>query len=526
MMMRSSHVVVSIVVLRVTSGFVTTIRNPHRRLFFTWSSSSSSSSFTTTQQESLSAHKQQQNFQTNVPLIFIHGMKGSHLSDRSTNEKVWLSLSGLFNLPPKPDEHTDRDLSLPLTYDSDGTKQDLGNLQVNGLVNHIVSLGLGDEYSSTYSSYLPKMEFLPFYGHVSQHLEQLQTDGIRPTRCFVYDWRRSLPEVSKDFYDFCENEFPNTPVQVLAHSMGGLVTFDQMRQHPEKFAPGAVLVGVPFGTGIQYFQDLHRGYYTELGRCRQFTPASQFALSSHWSFFNTSEKGDDTFVDVSEYPENNVKFQPDVSAIGKPGTTFQETVPGKVIPFDFYDVNDWERNQVGIFCPSSSIDSSTMELYKKHMKIQLAIAKEWRQTTFRRGTKQCQEDMPPLVVCQTNTVPTLNQILRRRRQQRNEDTTTTTTRNYHDQQQQQWEYDYTSGRSVPGDGRIDFNKSFPPQGFSYETICLESLHAKQMCWEEEDGSLGTIMNQVTKQIQEHTASNNEVEKSLAKSLSSSSSSRS
>ena len=54
-------------------------------------------------------------------------------------------------------------------------------------------------------------------------------------------------------------KFPNQPVQIVAHSLGGLMTFAAMRDHPEKYSPGAVVVGVPFGTGIQYFQDLHKG---------------------------------------------------------------------------------------------------------------------------------------------------------------------------------------------------------------------------------------------------------------------------
>ena len=37
------------------------------------------------------------------------------------------------------------------------------------------------------------------------------------------------------------------------------MAFAAMREHPEKYSPGAVVVGTPFGTGIQYFQDLHKG---------------------------------------------------------------------------------------------------------------------------------------------------------------------------------------------------------------------------------------------------------------------------
>merc|ERR1719491_1870907 len=122
----------------------------------------------------------------------------------------------------------------------------------------------------------------------TQNEEQLQTllqTTTRPTAIFPYDWRRPLPELSHSLHTFCQTTYPDTPVQIIAHSLGGLLTYAAMRRHPEKYAPGAVLVGVPFGTGIQYFENLHRGYYTELERCRQFTPVDQFTFGSHWSFF-------------------------------------------------------------------------------------------------------------------------------------------------------------------------------------------------------------------------------------------------
>jgi hypothetical protein len=112
------------------------------------------------------------------------------------------------------------------------------------------------------------------------------------------------------------------------------MTFAAMRAHPEKYSPGAVVVGVPFETGIQYLQDLHKGYYTELDRCRQFLPEAQFTMSSHWSFFPISKKRlEDRFVDVTSQFANNstssaIKFDADVSGIGKTGTTFQPRVKG------------------------------------------------------------------------------------------------------------------------------------------------------------------------------------------------------
>jgi hypothetical protein len=369
-----------------------------------------------------------------VPLVFVPGMKGTHLSfEDSTAEttskpkkrkRVWLTLSHLLNIPPRPDGHPTRDLSLPLTYDhqsettsddnclgiaSQYPKQQRGKLVPDGIVDHIIEFNLGTGNSTDIEE--PRnfvdLNFLPFYGHTTRLLRDMDrryhkqlhdgknesTDSFhsqdetlpigssegskgifdrvgsfiertsnwafanttnstaeeqqshhpskhcRPTAVFSYDWRRPLPELCADLHEFCETTFPGQPVQILAHSLGGLMTFAAMRAHPEKYAPGAVVAGVPFETGIQYLQDLHKGYYTELDRCRQFTPEVQFTMSSHWSFFPISKKRlEDRFVDVTSELTSDVstnigkqfKFDPDISGIGKTGTTFQPAVEGKI----------------------------------------------------------------------------------------------------------------------------------------------------------------------------------------------------
>lgn len=457
---------------------------------------------------------------TDIPLIFLHGMKGSHLAFENKDgsrkgaltirkkrkkpplqqkkQRAWLTVPSLLNFPPRPDNHPARDISLPLTYGSTcGKIQDRGPLVVDGTVDHI--LELGPTKSPAKASLL---EALPFYGHVSKHLRSLNArynriqagagedtplnertsdkQGTehplfhiaRPTRTFNYDWRRPLPELSEEFHSYCETEFPGQPVQILAHSLGGLIAFGPMTKYPDKYL-SAVLVGVPFGTGIQYQQDLHRGYYTELGRCRQFTPPIQFTFSSHWAFFPlTEEDTGDTFVDVTNSADV-IDFQADKSGIGAPGTTLQPTVVGDNIRIDFYNVDDWERNQIGIFDPQfrQRMSDETMSLYKNHMKIQLEAAKEWR-TTVLRDEPETSSDMPDLVVCQTNTIPTLNQILRRRK---------TASKDHDEETSCAWEYDYISGRSVPGDGRIgkqqrvEFEFCLPSSTASHRKVILSTL---------------------------------------------------
>lgn len=411
---------------------------------------------------------------SDVPLVFLHGMKGSHLS--SPMSRQWISLSGLLNLPPKPDHDPSRDLSLPMRYND--MVQVSGDLKPDGLVNFIVDV----------NGYL---QFLPFYGHISCVLNDLDAayktrtkpqDNItscttRPTACFVYDWRRDLLELSDAFHRFCCESFPDRPVQVLAHSMGGLIALSAMRRYPEKYRPGAVMAGVPFGTGIQYLQDLHLGYFTELGRCRQFLPESQFTFSSHWCFFPTSsETLGDAFVDVTHMPE--ITFEANVPSIGKNlGKEFrEEPVRGKPIQIDFYDVDDWEKHGIGIF--SKGMDEGTLEVYKNHMRVQIARALEFRIAAL--GFEKPHEDIPPLAVGASNTKPTINQILRRTNKSGG------------------FDYDYCSGRSVPGDGRINFTGAFPL--VRHKAFELQSLHAKQFIWEDHGGDLGTLLRKVEEQL--------------------------
>lgn len=264
-------------------------------------------------------------WKTDVPLVFIPGLKGTHLSFIDESEesilssdfrnkvdtlldelqipsrkepkkkRAWLTLSALLNFPPRPDDDSGRSLALPITY-TNGT-QDSGKLFQDGIVEHIIELGgVGKTLESDVNGKSKNLEFFPFYGHVTKHLQEVDerynnsTENAfmdenmfremnasavlhcRPTAVFPYDWRRSLSELSTEFHEFCETTFPSQPVQVVAHSMGGIISYAAMQRHPEKYRPGGVLVGVPFGTGIQYLEDMHKGYYTELNRCRQFTP--------------------------------------------------------------------------------------------------------------------------------------------------------------------------------------------------------------------------------------------------------------
>ena len=255
-------------------------------------------------------------------------------------------------------------------------------------------------------------------------------------------------------------------------------------------------------------QDLHKGYYTELDRCRQFTPDKQFSMSSHWTFFPiTKDRLEDRFVDVTERCKNeDIPFDADKSGIGKKAK-LAPRIEGDNAYFDFYDPDEWEDLELGVFGPEwdDRLDDEDREAYKEHMRIQMKSAKEWRKKVL--GEKEAgdsddnnAEFIPPLVAMATDAVPTVNQILRRKRKA--SPLTSVTTRKGRSPLNR-YEYDYVNGRAVPGDGRIDFDKAFPPYFAAHKRIALSSAHAKQMCWEESGGDWGKIYAEVVTQSEEY-----------------------
>ena len=125
-----------------------------------------------------------------VPLVFVPGMKGTHLAHDNNKQKrkrrAWLTLGNLLNIPPRPDDDPDRDLSLPLTYDykpplegEDGyeyvnhyPRQHRGKLIPDGCVDHIIQVSVGNEDTAR------DLNFLPFYGHATQLLREIDKEYI------------------------------------------------------------------------------------------------------------------------------------------------------------------------------------------------------------------------------------------------------------------------------------------------------------------------------------------------------------
>ena len=72
---------------------------------------------------------------------------------------------------------------------------------------------------------------------------------------------------------------------------------------------------------------------------------------------------------------------------------------GDRVEIDFYDVDEWEKNEIGIFDPAKRRDISDedMRLYKERMEVQLRRAKEWRETALNEMTRGEGDLIPPRV---------------------------------------------------------------------------------------------------------------------------------
>jgi pimeloyl-ACP methyl ester carboxylesterase len=328
-----------------------------------------------------------------APLAFIHGIKGSVLSD-AKGEVRWITWQQAFGLSSSV-------LSLPLQWN--GAVQQRDDLVAQTPLRKVAWQAI----------------YAPF-------LDWVSASG-RAFRPFAYDWRRDNLENTAEFIKFLENvsrESDGGKIQVVAHSMGGLITFAALNRRPDLFH-SVLFAGVPFGHSISFLGDMHVGTATGLNP-RILSPLVLFTFASIYSLFPTNER------DSGLVEENS-----------------------KGISHDWYSADDWERNRLGLF--GNLEPALVAEEQRAHLRHALDRAREFRQLLVRKEEESFR--YPPLAVLAGDTRPTLSAVVRGG-----------------PHAVRGWDFRTASKKS--GDGRVAFSSALPPQGMPCKVYKTSREHAE------------------------------------------------
>ncbi len=324
-----------------------------------------------------------------VPIVLIHGIKGSILEDKD-GKVAWLTARQALGW-----RHSR--LALPTEWKGDEQKKD--GLHPAGVMKdlYVVPYVLGEKI------------YGPFIKAAS--------DLDRPFYEFAYDWRRDNNENLAQFLAFLKEvsaKHRNARIQVVSHSMGGLITRAAMAQKPELFH-SVVFAGVPFAGGIGFLLDMHAGNPTGRNE-RILSPEVYFTFPAPYTLFQEGS---------SRVFEN-----------------------GKELPLNFYNADDWAKYKLGLF--SLELVSPSQAA---HLRMCLKRGKEFR----RLVSAPVSGNIPVYVVLAKNT-PTLSTV------ERNGPKSIRG-------------YDFETRPKEPGDGRVREVDALPP-GLKYETLYVEKEHSQ------------------------------------------------
>ena len=216
--------------------------------------------------------------------VFVPGYQGSFLRE-GDGDLAWLTVGELIS-------SGDRSLALP--FDGERPARTYGPLAPEGPLTRFTVLPL----IARRDIYLGWMEF--------------GRDALPGFVAFSYDWRKDVRDSGARLCALLDQlaaqHGPSLRVNLVAHSMGGLVALQCLRQS----SPGArsvrraVFVGTPFRGAADIFKDLQQG--TGIGRNQALL--SREALFTFAAAFQLLPGESDFFVDAADKPVALDAFAP------------------------------------------------------------------------------------------------------------------------------------------------------------------------------------------------------------------------
>jgi pimeloyl-ACP methyl ester carboxylesterase len=315
-----------------------------------------------------------------------------------------------------------------------------------------------------------KLSFIGGFGWKVYHdIIQWGLDHVssssRPFYVFPYDWRRDLTEVSQEYEAFLKEiyERHKKPIQVVAHSMGGVITMSVVNRSPELFH-SILFAGVPFRTGIGYIRDLTEG--SSLGFNESaFPPETVFSFGSSFWTFPTEDEPANYHSGMFEYhPElawEKSKVGQDFSSVPFKYMLSTSSVPKpdhppkvwelKKTPIDYYNADHWVKYKLGVF--ANPLPPEEEKVYLQHLRYSLARGKSFRESLKYNPNV----NYPPISVISAKNYPTSVTVVRNGPKANKG-------------------LDFDSAPLVDGDGRIPFDCSFPDSRISHSAHLSELHH--------------------------------------------------
>ena len=242
--------------------------------------------------------------------VFVHGYKGSFLeTDDANHTRAWLRVGQLLS---------SGDETLALPWEGQRVKPSFPSLVPGGPMTKLTAIPL----LVSQDVYLGWMEF------GRDHLT-----GFIP---FSYDWRQDVVASGRRLCDFLA-KLQATKIQLVVHSMGGLVTWSCLAQNAEVAArvTKIVFAGTPFRGGPGIFDDLFVG--TPTGRNRALLSRDAlFSFPSSWQLLAAKS---DFFVDKS----------------------------GRTVALDAFSASTWVERRWGVFAlETTHADRAQLERLLAH----------------------------------------------------------------------------------------------------------------------------------------------------------------
>ena len=243
-----------------------------------------------------------------IPVIFIPGISGSKLVDTANQTELW---------PGVGNSHT------PLTLNPDNSPSQ-SIVPTDAIRRETVNIPIYGPY--TYEVYAPLLEVLtePTRGGFREY--QVNNDPSRRTLAdcdrtqrvdeptlfvFAYDWRKSNAESAQALKEYvrCVEQFhPDTKVDLLAHSQGGLVARRYILDNPGKvdklITVATPWVGAP--KAIYTLETGDAGFSSLLVWQRTLKPLVEFFPSVHELMPSSSyfDLGGRPFVERGDFNRN------------------------------------------------------------------------------------------------------------------------------------------------------------------------------------------------------------------------------